>query len=152
MCPLQQYSKLPQHQIQNTRNKITCFVCNTCIFIPSNLFFCLVCGKDNSAASSVKILLPLFDSFSPCSFPCFPTSLPELRLQRWYEIRQINLRAGKNAVITKAACFHLHIPHKVVTIPFWPSCGIYVSAQARCCFGRYHERIWTKGLESFLGA
>lgn len=97
-----------------------------------------VCGKNNITVFSVEILLHLFGCFSGSS-PCFPhlpaTAQPVVLV--WNQGNKF--MRGKNAAITKAACFHLHFPLRVVIIPpFLPSCGICVLAQARCCFVRHH--------------
>lgn len=129
------------------------FLSATLIFSFHSIYFsAFVCGKNTIIVFSVEMLLHLFGSFSGSS-PCLPhlpaTAQPVVLVQN----QGNKFMRGKNAAITKAACFHLHFPRWVVIItPFPPSCGIYILAQARCCFVRHHEQIWTKALESFLGA
>lgn len=138
--------------VHNIWNSIP-FLSATLIFSFHPIYFSgFVFGKNTIVVFSVEMLLHLFGSFSGSS-PCLPhlpaTAQPVVLVQN----QGNKFMRGKNAAITKAACFHLHFPRWVVIItPFPPSCGIYILAQARCCFVRHHEQIWTKALESFLGA
>lgn len=124
--------------VHNIWNNIAFLICNTYILIPSSFVNGFVCGKNNITVLSVEILLHLFSCFSVSSpfFPHLPATAQPVVLV-WNQGNKF--MRGKNAAITKAACFHLHFPLRVVIIPpFLPSCGIYVLAQARCCFVRHH--------------
>lgn len=89
------------------------------IFIPSDGFIIFVVwGKDSGAVFSINVCYtPSVHCLLSGSSPCFPTSLPQLRLERWCGIKQKHSR-WKNAVITKIFCFHLHFPLKVIITPF----------------------------------